>query len=249
MEIINIDKDCKIVLDTQAKEVEININKCRVIISDISSCNKVINVNEGELDYCFIKKNGESYNNHINLNRGNVNARVIDLYSNDSNNKYLINMNDEDSHFDLSVASISKNNVKKEYKIKTNNNVRYTNVKVDCFGIVEDNSSLTYDITSFIKKGAKQSVVNQNSKILLFDKESIGINNPILEIEENDVKANHGSSIGMIDEETLFYLTSRGIKESDARNLVSIGRVNYIIEEVKDEKIKEELLKEVLERV
>ena len=53
----------------------------------------------------------------------------------------------------------------------------------------------------------------------------------------------------MIDEETLFYLTSRGIKESDARNLVSIGRVNYIIEEVKDEKIKEELLKEVLERV
>lgn len=249
MEIINIDKDCKIVLDTQAKEVEININKCRVIISDISSSNKVINVNEGELDYCFIKKNGESYNNHINLNRGNVNARVIDLYSNDSNNKYLINMNDEDSHFDLSVASISKNNVKKEYKIKTNNNVRYTNVKVDCFGIVEDNSSLTYDITSFIKKGAKQSVVNQNSKILLFDKESIGINNPILEIEENDVKANHGSSIGMIDEETLFYLTSRGIKESDARNLVSIGRVNYIIEEVKDEKIKEELLKEVLERV
>ena len=249
MEIINIDKDCNIVLDTQAKEVEININKCRVIISDISSCNKVINVNDGELDYCFVKKNGESYNNHINLSRGNVKARVIDLYSNNSNNEYLINMNDEDSYFDLNVASISKKNVRKEYTIKTNNNVMYTNVKVDCFGIVEDNSSLTYDITSFIKKGAKHSVVNQNSKILLFDKESIGINNPILEIEENDVKANHGSSIGMIDEETLFYLTSRGIKESDARNLVSIGRVNYIIEEVKDEKIKEELLKEVLERV
>ncbi len=249
MEIINIDKDCKIVLDTQANEVEININKCKVIISDISSSNKVINVNEGELDYCYIKKNGNLNRHVINASESEVKVRVIDLYSNSSENKYLINMNDENSYVDLSIASISKKNVKKEYKINTNNNVRNTGVKIDCFGIVEDNSSLSYDITSFIKKGAKQSRVNQNSKILLFDKESIGINNPVLEIEENDVKANHGSSIGMIDEETLFYLTSRGIKESDARNLVSIGRVNYLIEEVKDERIKEELLKEVLERV
>ena len=71
------------------------------------------------------------------------------------------------------------------------NYFNYTRIKIYCFGIVEDTSKLKYDITSFIKNGAKRSVVNQNSKILLFDKESTGINNPILEIEENDVKANH----------------------------------------------------------
>ena len=73
----------------------------------------------------------------------------------------------------------------------------------------------------------------------------MGVNNPVLEIEENEVKANHGSSIGMIDEETLFYLTSRGINEKDARDLVSLGKINYIIDTIKDEKIKEDLLKQI----
>ena len=49
--------------------------------------------------------------------------------------------------------------------------------------------------------------------------------------------------------ETLFYLTSRGIKESDARSLVSLGKINYLIKEVRNDKIKEDLLKEVIERV
>lgn len=249
MEIINIDKDTKIVLDTQANEIEININKCKAIISDISSGIKNINVNEGELDYCFIKKDDKNVNSNININDGSANLRVIDILNKNSNCEYEINLENENSEATFSVASIASNSSIKEYKIRTNNNVRNTSVKIDCFGISEDVSSLKYDLTSYIKKGAVKSRVNQNSKILLFDKESKGINNPILEIEENDVKANHGSSIGMIDEDTLFYLTSRGIEEKDARTLVSLGKVNYLIEEVRDEKIKEDLLKEVLERV
>ena len=249
MEIININKDSKIVLDTQAKEVEININKCKVVISDISSCIKTINVNEGELDYCFIKKDNLDISNKINLVSSSANIRVVDIYDGSSDNDYVFNLNSEASELDFSVASIAKSNVNKVYKIRSNNNIRATSVKIDCFGIVEDSSLLKYDITSFISNGAKGSRVNQNSKILLFDKESIGINNPILEIEENDVKANHGSSIGMIDEETLFYLTSRGIKESEARNLVSLGKINYLIEEVRDEKIKEDLLKLMIKGV
>ena len=51
------------------------------------------------------------------------------------------------------------------------------------------------------------------------------------------------------NEETLFYLTSRGIKESEARNLVSLGKINYLIEEVRDEKIKEDLLKLMIKGV
>ena len=249
MEIINIDKDCEFVLDTQSKEVEININKCKVIISDISSASKTININDGELDYCFIKKDASKSENIINLVHSNANVRVIDILDNASLNNYTFNLNSENSELDFSVASIAKSCVSKDYKIRSNNNVRSSNVKLDCFGIVQDTSLLKYDITSYIKNGAKGSKVNQNSKILLFDKESIGVNNPILEIEENDVKANHGSSIGMIDEDTLFYLTSRGIEESEARNLVSLGKINYLIEEVRDEKIKEDLLSLVIKGV
>ena len=249
MEIININKDEKIVLDIQAKEIEININNCRAVITDLSSGVKKINVYDASLDYCYIKKGINDIVTNVNVSNGNAQVKVIDILNNTSNNNYCLNLLDEDSEIDFSVASIARLDSSKDYKIDSVNFSRNTNVKIDCFGISENKSSIKYDITSLIKKGAKHSIVNQSSKILLFDKESKGINNPILEIEENDVKANHGSSIGMIDEETLFYLTSRGIEEKEARNLVSIGRINYLINEVKDEKIKEDLLKEVSERV
>lgn len=247
MEVINIDHDYEFVLDTQAKEVEININKCRVVITDVSDANKHIVVNDGVLDYCYIKKGNQSIVNNTIVNKGSVDIRVIDISNNESKNNYVLALDSEGSNVNFTVASISKEHSKKDYTISTRNNNVHTTSRIDCFGIVEDDSYLKYDINSFIKKGAKKSSVNQASKILLFDKESMGINNPILEIEENDVKANHGSSIGMIDEETLFYLTSRGIKEEDARRLVSLGKINYIIEEVRNEKLKQELLNGMME--
>lgn len=245
MEVIDINDSGTYVIDTHAKDITLNINKCRAIITDISSSCKNINVVNGELEYSYIKNKGFSCNNNINVNGGKCVINVIDLDKDNSINNYLVDVNDEYSEFEINIASIAKGDVNKDYKIYSKNNVMDTKVKIDCFGIVEGKSSLKYDITSFIKHGAKRSVVNQNSKILLFDKESVGVNNPILEIEENDVKANHGSSIGMIDEETLFYLTSRGIKESVARELVSMGKITYLIEKIKDEKIKQELLERV----
>ena len=104
-------------------------------------------------------------------------------------------------------------------------------------------------VSSFIKNGAKQSVVRQNSNILLFDEESIGKNNPILVIEENDVKASHGSSIGKIDDETMFYLCSRGLSKSEATNLICLGKMGHLINKINDKDIKESLVNKFKERM
>ncbi|MBR3890750.1 MAG: SufD family Fe-S cluster assembly protein [Bacilli bacterium] len=242
MEIINIDKDCNLVLPLKKQDIKVYIQNAKVSITDTCIGNKEIYVSNGELEYCFVKNDGDSSNNIIHVSNGKCIVNIIDLENNNGNNVYTLITSNEYDNIEFNVASISKKSSDKEYLIKSQNDVNDTSIKIDCFGIVEDTSKLKYDITSFIKNGAKRSVVNQNSKILLFDKESTGINNPILEIEENDVKANHGSSIGMIDEETLFYLTSRGIEENVARNLVSMGKISYMIEKIKDEKIRNELL-------
>lgn len=242
MEVINIEKDTELVISSQANDIQININNCRAIITDISCSSKTINIVNGELEYSYIKGLAHEGKNIITTENGKCVIRVIDLESNNGSEIYNLITKGYKDEIDFSVACISKKNVNKDYFIRSENITGDTGVKIDCFGIVEDTSKLKYDITSYIKQGAKRSVVNQNSKILLFDKESVGINNPILEIEENDVKANHGSSIGMIDEETLFYLTSRGIEESVARNLVSMGKISYMIEKINDKKIREKLL-------
>lgn len=245
MEIINISKDSELLIPFKDSDVKIIIENCKVFITDISKGNKEIYVNNAELEYCYIKDSDTNSNNIIKINNGKCIVNVIDLESKDSDDTYTLEVNSEYDSIEFNVASVSKKCSKKSYMIKSINKTRDTNVKIDCFGIVEDTSSLKYDINSCIKNGSKRSVVNQNSKILLFDKESVGINNPILEIEENDVKANHGSSIGMIDEETLFYLTSRGIEESVARNLVSMGKISYMIEKVRNEEIRNKLLERV----
>ena len=229
MEIINIDKDCNLVLPFKKQDIKVYIQNAKVSITDTCIGNKEIYVSNGDLEYCFVKNDGDSSNNIIHVSNGKCIVNIIDLENNNGNNVYTLITSNEYDNIEFNVASISKKSSDKEYLIKSQNDVNDTSIKIDCFGIVEDTSKLKYDI-------------NQNSKILLFDKESTGINNPILEIEENDVKANHGSSIGMIDEETLFYLTSRGIEENVARNLVSMGKISYMIEKIKDEKIRNELL-------
>ena len=106
----------------------------------------------------------------MTLNGGNANVRVIDILDNTTKDSYNLNLDRVNSEMEFSVATIAKNNVDKEYKIRSNNNAS-SEIKLDCFGISQDTSLIKYDVTSFIKKGAKRARVNQNSKILLFDKE------------------------------------------------------------------------------
>ena len=46
---------------------------------------------------------------------------------------------------------------------------------------------------------------------------------PNLEIFADDVKASHGSTVGQLDSEQLFYLRARGLSDKDARNILNYG--------------------------
>ena len=81
-----------------------------------------------------------------------------------------------------------------------------------------------------IEKGAVKSESDLNSKnIMLSDRCRVDAI-PFLEIETNDVKASHGTSVGQLDDEELFYLKSRGLSEEQARRLVAGGFFTNILE-------------------
>ncbi len=61
---------------------------------------------------------------------------------------------------------------------------------------------------------------------------------PNLEIKSDSVKAGHAASVGKVDEEALFYLLSRGIKEKDAKALLVQGFFETEMSEIEDEYIK-----------
>ena len=64
---------------------------------------------------------------------------------------------------------------------------------------------------------------------------------PELEIYADDVKCSHGSTIGQIDEEPLFYLRQRGLTDAQARLLLVQAFVDEVVEKVEDENIRTEM--------
>jgi Fe-S cluster assembly protein SufD len=70
-----------------------------------------------------------------------------------------------------------------------------------------------------------------------------------LEIFADDVKCAHGATVGQLEEEELFYLASRGLEPDIARNLLTYGFAEEVIEKIKIESIKAQLDEAVLNRL
>jgi Fe-S cluster assembly protein SufD len=77
----------------------------------------------------------------------------------------------------------------------------------------------------------KTNAFQQNNNILLDDKATINTK-PQLEIFADDVKCSHGCTVGQMDEEALFYLTSRGIPKKEAKALMTYAFANNVLESV-----------------
>lgn len=73
----------------------------------------------------------------------------------------------------------------------------------------------------FVQKDAQKTDSKQTSKSLLLSDEAYMNAQPALEIYADDVKCTHGSTIGPVDEEMVFYLRSRGVPLDAARHLLT----------------------------
>ena len=76
---------------------------------------------------------------------------------------------------------------------------------------------------------------------LLVSAEALCNSTPQLEILADDVKCSHGSTIGQIDEQMLFYLRSRGIDREAARELLTYAFANEILDRLSIEPLRERL--------
>jgi Fe-S cluster assembly protein SufD len=64
---------------------------------------------------------------------------------------------------------------------------------------------------------------------------------PALEIAANDVKAYHGATVGALDDESIFYMTSRGIDREAAERMIALGFFEPAIDRFPTEALREEL--------
>jgi len=99
-------------------------------------------------------------------------------------------------------------------------------------GVVKDKSRALFKGMIRIEKDAKNSRAYLAEHGMILSKDALADAIPGLEISTNEVKATHSASVAQINEEEIFYLTSRGLSENDAKKLIIVGFFEPLVERI-----------------
>jgi len=105
--------------------------------------------------------------------------------------------------------------------------------------IAADKSHAVFNGRIYIHQDAQKSNANMNNKNLLLTTGAEIDTKPELEIYADDVKCAHGATIGQLDEESLFYLVSRGIGRREANVLLTMAFINELVSQIPVEAVRE----------
>jgi Fe-S cluster assembly protein SufD len=116
-------------------------------------------------------------------------------------------------------------------------------------GILDDSARGIFDGRIIVRPDAQKTNSRQTNHNLLLSETAIVDSKPTLEIHNDDVKCNHGSTIGQLDEEALFYLRSRGIAAEDARSLLVYAFASEIVERMKIDAVREHVRRQMFKQM
>ena len=101
-------------------------------------------------------------------------------------------------------------------------------------GVLRDEAFKLFRGTIDLRKGAKGAIGNEMEDVLLMDDTIVNHTIPIILCDEEDVEGNHGATIGRIDDELMFYLTSRGMTKEEVYEMMAEARIDAVINKIPD---------------
>jgi len=116
-------------------------------------------------------------------------------------------------------------------------------------GILDDKSKGVFHGRIYVHPVAQKTDAKQTNKNLLLSDDATADTKPQLEIYADDVKCTHGATVGQLNDESIFYLRSRGLSEDAARRMLIHAFAGEIIARVKHAAVREELDKVIWERL
>ena len=160
-------------------------------------------------------------------------------------NEINCNLNDQYSSAFINGIINLKND--QHHEIKTNINHLSENTKSYQLikSVLNNNSKGVYQGKIFVNSKAQKTDGYQLSKALLLNENAEFDAKPELEIYADDVKCSHGSTSGNLDENSIFYLMSRGLNYQQSRELLINGFLLDVIEKITDKEIKN-LIKNIM---
>lgn len=255
LHIINIITDGrKNVQNHQINSITVGSNSSITIIEEFltKSDNQIFNniVNQidikenSHLNYSAIQNNDEHIINlnHVFVNQADSSTYNAQLFIKNGGlirNEFDVQLNGENCDTNISglVLLDSKDHIENYTSIihnkphcKSNQVFKY---------ILKDSAEGVFNGLVKVQPHAQKTDSMQTNKNILLSKKALMNSNPQLEIYADDVKCTHGSATGELDEDTIFYLRTRGINLTDAKAILIEGFAKEILEEIKNESIRE----------
>lgn len=177
-------------------------------------------------------------NTFIDLNKSNKSVIKLTKAGNyvafveNKSGEFVFELNAQ--NIDLRIFGLFHGKNSDDYKVHTVQHHRAPNSTSDLLirGVFDDMSKFHYTGLVKIEKKAQKSHAYQKNQNLILSDGVFVESEPFLEIEANDVFCTHGSTTGRISEDQLYYLTSRGINEEEAKELIVQGFLNDVRQRV-----------------
>jgi len=141
----------------------------------------------------------------------------------------------DDQHFDVNARVWHK--------------AEHTTADLVTRGVLDDTARSVYEGVQDVGREAWDTSSYQRENTLMLSDDSEADASPKLIINNHDTEASHSATVGQVDQEDLFYLTSRTIPERDARNMLVEGFFVPVLEEIEVEEFREDLEAQITARL
>ena len=177
--------------------------------------------------------------NNINQDESSISETfILSAGSNFLKNEINCNLNGKYSSAFVNGIFSLMNNQQHEIRTTINHLIENTKSYQLIKSILGKESKAVYQGKIFVDSIAQKTDGYQLSKAILLDETSEFNAKPELEIYADDVKCSHGSASGSLDENSIFYLMSRGLDYQQSKELLINGFVLDVVEKITDNEIK-----------
>ena len=198
---------------------------------------KIDNLQNENIKYSF---------NNIDQDENSISETfILSCGSNFLKNEVICNLNGKYSSAFVNGIFSLMNRQQHEIRTIINHLVENTKSYQLIKSVLGKESKAVYQGKIFVNSEAQKTDGYQLSKAILLDETSEFNAKPELEIYADDVKCSHGSASGSLNENSIFYLMSRGLNYQQSKELLINGFILEVIEKVTDSEIKN-LIKNII---
>ena len=153
-----------------------------------------------------------------------------------------IALNGAAAHAEVASLSVLHTRQHCDTQLVLNHNAANTSSSTRVKAVADARSRAVFNGRIYVAKGSDGTDAQlKTNNLLLSDAAEIDTK-PELEIHAEDVKCSHGATIGQLDDNALFYLRSRGIDASQARQILTVAFCQELLEAIPNTELRAKLI-------